>query len=413
MAEALCGGGCGQLVGGVHKCPSCHSHMHPFCGRPIGEEGFGLPVLCPRCDTAQPLDKAISASPIIAAFDRARALSAAQREGPQVGNDSDGDDSATKDSYADYEQSGFLSNTGTITDIVTTTSRWRCPNSVRYVHHRLKVVVWMRDFTSGKLNEDTVENMDETNFVIDFADDKTLGLVGQKQIKYADVVSGGEGMTMVVRISGGANARVHPPMMIFTNSNCSYPIHGIPDSMPGVSYRSSPKGWMNTKNFREYLQEPRAMCSDWMGREKTIFLDNCSGHLGQEDCKEELDGLNADLRYLPPNATDLCQPVDSFVIAKIKDIWSRKWNAKKIELIEKRIDGTWKVRQLFPHLQEIVRKFPEHFAGKRASTSVKYTADEGTSVDKSPNLEDVAEYTSLQSADVSDKCEEAIEEALV
>ncbi|GMF53499.1 unnamed protein product [Phytophthora fragariaefolia] len=101
MAEAQCGGGCGQLVGGVHKCPSCHSHMHPFCSRPIAEEGFGQPVLCPRCDTAEPLDKATSTSPIIAAFDRARELSAAQRQGPQVENDGDGDDSATKDSYVD------------------------------------------------------------------------------------------------------------------------------------------------------------------------------------------------------------------------------------------------------------------------------------------------------------------------
>ncbi|DAZ96362.1 TPA: hypothetical protein N0F65_008012 [Lagenidium giganteum] len=43
--------------------------------------------------------------------------------------------------------------------------------------------------------------------MIDFDTGKTLGFVGEKSIKYADVVSGGEGMTMVVRISGGSTAR--------------------------------------------------------------------------------------------------------------------------------------------------------------------------------------------------------------
>ncbi|RLN44471.1 hypothetical protein BBJ28_00018722, partial [Nothophytophthora sp. Chile5] len=56
-------------------------------------------------------------------------------------------------------------------------------------------------FESGTLDENTMENIDETHFVIDFDNGKTLGFSGEKKIKYADVVSGGEGMTMVVRIS--------------------------------------------------------------------------------------------------------------------------------------------------------------------------------------------------------------------
>lgn len=43
-------GGCGQLVGSVHKCDRCHRNMHPFCGRTIGEEGHGSCVRCPKCD---------------------------------------------------------------------------------------------------------------------------------------------------------------------------------------------------------------------------------------------------------------------------------------------------------------------------------------------------------------------------
>jgi hypothetical protein len=43
-------GGCGGLVGPVHKCDRCNSNMHPFCGRTIGEEGYGSFARCPKCD---------------------------------------------------------------------------------------------------------------------------------------------------------------------------------------------------------------------------------------------------------------------------------------------------------------------------------------------------------------------------
>ena len=42
-------GGCGQPVGGVHRCPGCGAHMHPFCGDPVGEEGYGQMIRCPGC----------------------------------------------------------------------------------------------------------------------------------------------------------------------------------------------------------------------------------------------------------------------------------------------------------------------------------------------------------------------------
>ena len=45
----LCGG-CGQKVGPAHKCDICKRNMHPFCGREIGEEGYGSTVRCKKCD---------------------------------------------------------------------------------------------------------------------------------------------------------------------------------------------------------------------------------------------------------------------------------------------------------------------------------------------------------------------------
>lgn len=76
-----------------------------------------------------------------------------------------------------------------------------------------------RGFDSGELNEDEIENIDETHFLVDMHTGKTLGFCGDEKIKYADVVSGGEGMTMIVRISGGKNAEICAPFMIFQNQN--------------------------------------------------------------------------------------------------------------------------------------------------------------------------------------------------
>jgi len=201
-------------------------------------------------------------------------------------------------------------------------------------------------------------------------------------------------------------------------------------------YRMGPKGWMDKRLFREYVCEPRAQRPDRLGRKKHIFLDNCSGHLDEDECTEELEKRNASLKFFPPNATDLWQPADSFVIANIKDEWRRLWNEKKIELIESNawqnkarsdgawtgklknpgkryflslaatavrrvnalrdknglnyarkamircglsldVDGKWCVEQLFSHLQEIISKYPVEFAGSSvglASPSAEVSA---------------------------------------
>ncbi|KAG6943440.1 hypothetical protein JG687_00018465 [Phytophthora cactorum] len=106
---------------------------------------------------------------------------------------------------------------------------------------------------TSRLDKNAVENIDETHFMIDFDNGKTLGFVGEKKVKYDDVVSGGEGMKMVVRIYGGPSRYIHPPMMIFTNANRSYPIRGVEDNVRGACYRTVRKGWMNQRIFRSTL----------------------------------------------------------------------------------------------------------------------------------------------------------------
>ncbi|OWZ15617.1 LOW QUALITY PROTEIN: hypothetical protein PHMEG_00010712 [Phytophthora megakarya] len=143
-----------------------------------------------------------------------------------------------------------------------------------------------RDVESGCLNENAVENVIRPTLGLILT--TTLGFVGEKQIKYADMVSGGEGMIVT-------QAATPPPMMIFTNANRSYPIRAVAD------------------NRRERCQ--RIVVAE----RRQYFYTHCPGHLDEDECQEKRQRLSARLHYLPPNSTDLYQPVDWFVIAKIKD----------------------------------------------------------------------------------------------
>lgn len=74
------------------------------------------------------------------------------------------------------------------------------------------------------LDKNEVFNMDEAHFVVNMNNKRTLEFRGDMSIRYLDVVSGGEGMTLVIKIRGDASAHMEPPMVIFQNKNLSYPI---------------------------------------------------------------------------------------------------------------------------------------------------------------------------------------------
>ena len=88
-----------------------------------------------------------------------------------------------------------------------------------------------RGFEAGDLVENLVENSDETHFLPNMDNGRTIGLRGQESVKYAAVISGDEGINMMVRVPGGVHGRIEAPMLIFQNPNCSYPIRGVPDDV--------------------------------------------------------------------------------------------------------------------------------------------------------------------------------------
>lgn len=172
---------------------------------------------------------------------------------------------------------------------------------------------------------------------------------------------------------------------------------------------------MDQALFVQWLREPRAICPLSSDRHRILFLDNCSGHTLTQKVLNALNEIRTTIRYLPPNTTHLCQPLDSFLIQKFKQIWRNKWDAEKLRLckeqefspasgkirhptrhcymrtavecvqdinnmtdedgisytrkcmircgLSKNTDGVWTITQLSPELQSIIAKYSAQFNG--------------------------------------------------
>lgn len=116
-----------------------------------------------------------------------------------------------------------------------------------------------REFQSEALEDANVENPYETHFLFNMDNGLTPGFRGDESIKSADLTSGGEGMTMTVRISVGKGSLVENPFMIFKNRDTNCPICGVDDNVPGVIYCTGPKGWINRRVMKELVLEKRAL----------------------------------------------------------------------------------------------------------------------------------------------------------
>jgi hypothetical protein len=115
---------------------------------------------------------------------------------------------------------------------------------------------------------------------------------------------------MFLRITGGNNAYIQPPSMIFQNANCSYPMRNLnlPENIPGVSYRTGPRGWMDRRVMAEMLAERRDVRPLDNKCRRVLFLDNCGGHNETRESAANLAKIVTEIRLLPKNSTHLTQP---------------------------------------------------------------------------------------------------------
>lgn len=131
------------------------------------------------------------------------------------------------------------------------------------------------DFGSGVIDWRDICNADETHFLINLDNHRTLGRCDETDVKYADVVSGYDIMTIMIRISGWREAMIEAPFMVFQNCKRNHPIQALPDDIPGVSYRTGPKSWMDRAVFPQYLREKKVLRPLPQGRLRIIYINNC------------------------------------------------------------------------------------------------------------------------------------------
>lgn len=143
------------------------------------------------------------------------------------------------------------------------------------------------------------------HFIINVNNGRTLGFFGDVEVKYVDTVSGAEVFTMIVLLCGGLDSRIQELFMVVKKKDRNYPIHSLPDDVPGGSYRTGLKGWMDTRVFPEWLLEKRFIRPFPHNRRRVLCMDNCSGHSQTEELSFFCDVVKTDICYFPPISTHL------------------------------------------------------------------------------------------------------------
>ena len=127
----------------------------------------------------------------------------------------------------------------------------RSPSQTAFIERKVSyhLECLQRRFESNLSDENMVDNMDETHFIFNMDNHKTLGFRGSNKVNYADVVAGCDGHTMVLRLRGGIDAKLMHPFLIFKNRDRNCPMVNLPDNIDGVSYRTQPHAWMDNTVF--------------------------------------------------------------------------------------------------------------------------------------------------------------------
>ena len=192
----------------------------------------------------------------------------------------------------------------------------RSPSQTSFIERKVlyHLGVLQRSFEAKLLDENMVDNMDETHFILNMNNRKTLSFRGSNKVNYADVVGGCDGFTMVLRLRGGIEAKLMEPFLIFKNRDRNYPMVNLPNNIHGVSCRTHPRARIDNILFDQWLREPRATSKDTENHTQHLFMDNCFCHKRTENVTNALIPINSEIEFLPRNSTHLCQPLDSFII---------------------------------------------------------------------------------------------------
>lgn len=135
-----------------------------------------------------------------------------------------------------------------------------------------------RKFLSEEVQEDMCKDIDKMHFVINMDNGRTLRFYDDKKVKDTNMVLGGMGMIMVVKVSRGVHGKISTPFMIFQNSFNSHPIQNLPNNVSNVCYCTTRKGVMTRDVRTQYYMDGLVSFIDTRDHTKFQFFDNALGH---------------------------------------------------------------------------------------------------------------------------------------
>ncbi|KAK8772455.1 hypothetical protein V5799_024302 [Amblyomma americanum] len=163
----------------------------------------------------------------------------------------------------------------------------------------------------GKYAPSDVYNADESGLFYQMLPKKTLALKGQ-------ACHGGkhskQRLTLLLCVNmDGTDKR--DPLVIGKSARprCFKGTKKLP-----VKYVANSKAWMSRAIFATWLKEfDSDMCRQ--KRKVCLLLDNCTAHY-----VAEVELTSVELRYFPPNATSVVQPLDQGIINSVKCAYKRR-----------------------------------------------------------------------------------------
>ena len=162
-----------------------------------------------------------------------------------------------------------------------------------------------------------MESFDETHIVVDMDNGRILDFQDSNRVTYLDVASGRDCFTVCMRISGGQNVRIEKPLVILQNPNRNYLISGILDNVDGITYRSSPKGWMTAQMFVNYFTDPNIIQPLENNRVLTIWIYSCRIHRESMQLVDALQLSHTELKRFQPNCTSTAQRLDQLLLRNL------------------------------------------------------------------------------------------------
>lgn len=190
------------------------------------------------------------------------------------------------------------------------------------------------DLKSGLLKKEEIFNSDETSFILHLHNKQTLSKNGGTEMKYANLVSGDDSMTLMIALGGGCGCHIKVPMIIFENVFRSYPIRELCDDIPSVTYSSTSKRFMDYALFFDWLNLKRIFSSLTNGRTRVLLVDDVSAHKLTKDVKAALQRSQTKLRSFPACTTDVVQPAELLVIQRFKCDWRARWDAELMGMVK-------------------------------------------------------------------------------